>query len=297
MQWLDVGLLNAKCGWSSISSINEAGRSVLKKLLPSKTRKFLRAVQRDVLRFGLSIRNAKKAFRPYESCYRLNIGNFGGFVIAYREVTADELVIKHSFENDIYFSALRYEPQDDDVIMDVGAHIGTFSLLAAHKVSKGMVYAVEASKESYNYLLINIQLNSIKNIKPSLLALSGEKGDALLYHDDGNWGHSIMRPATSRISLGAHKVPSSTLAGFMVGHGISKLDFVKFNCEGAEFPIILRTPADVLARINNMLILYHLDIAQGYSLNALVGYLNDSGFKTEFRFQTDDRGWIMATRQ
>jgi hypothetical protein len=25
--------------------------------------------------------------------------------------------------------------------------------------------------------------------------------------------------------------------------------------------------------------------------------LNDSGFKTEFRFQTDDRGWIMATRQ
>jgi hypothetical protein len=48
-----------KCGWnyrpamSSISSINEAGRSVLKKLLPSKTRKFLRAVQRDVLRLGL----------------------------------------------------------------------------------------------------------------------------------------------------------------------------------------------------------------------------------------------------
>jgi hypothetical protein len=83
----------------------------------------------------------------------------------------------------------------------------------------------------------------------------------------------------------------------MIDHRISKLDFVKFNCEGAEFPIILRTPADVLARINNMLIVYHLDIAQGYSLNALVVYLNDSGFKTEFRFQTDDRGWIMATRQ
>jgi FkbM family methyltransferase len=286
---------------SIAKSINKIGHAMLKTLLPSETRSFLRGVERDISRLRLSIRNAKKAFRPYESSYQLNIENFGGFAIAYREGTADELVIKESFKNDIYFPALPYKPQQDHVIMDVGAHIGTFTLLAASKVPKGKVYAVEASKESYNYLRINISLNNIKNVKSSLIALAGEKGEALLHHDDRNWGNSIMRGFTvlsgpQVLSLGAEKVATNTLAGLMTDYGISKLDFVKFNCEGAEFPIILSTPVEALARISNMLILYHLDIAQGYSLNVLVSHLNKSGFATEFRYQTNDRGWIIASR-
>src|SRR4051812_24781816 len=102
------------------SSIKHIVRVVLKKLLPLKARTFLRGIQRDLLRIRLSIRNAKKAFRPYETSYRLNIGSFGGFLVAYREGTADEAVINHSFDNDIYFRTLRYEPQEDHIIMDIG---------------------------------------------------------------------------------------------------------------------------------------------------------------------------------
>jgi FkbM family methyltransferase len=278
------------------------GRTVLKQILPERTRKFLRAVQRDVARLKLSARNAKRAFRPYETCYRLNIGNFGDFVVAYREGTADEPVIDQSFKNDIYFAEMAYRPRDDDVLVDVGAHIGTFSLLAASKVPSGLVYAIEPSRESYNYLRLNVELNHAKNIKPICLALAGEKGEAFLHHDDGNWGHSIMRRFSvlssvgNRVSLGGEKVPSDTLAGFMRGHGITGLDFIKFNCEGAEFPIILHTPSEILGRIRNMLVLYHLDLAPGYSLDGLVGHLHASGFRTEFRYRTDARGWIIATR-
>lgn len=283
-------------------SIVEASRNALKQVLPHKARKLLRAAQRDVARLRLSARNAKRAFRPYETCYHLNIGDFGGFVIAYREGTADESVIKQSFENDIYFSEMGYEPRDDHVIVDVGAHIGTFSLLAASKVPEGTVYAIEASKESYNYLKLNIQLNKVKNIRPSLLALAGERGEVLLHHDDGNWGHSIMHQFSvlssvgNQLSLGGEKVPSDTLAGFMKSRGITRLDLAKFNCEGAEFPIILHTPPDVLAKIQKMLVLYHLDLAHGYSLDELLKHLNDSGFGTEFRYRTAARGWIIATR-
>jgi FkbM family methyltransferase len=284
-----------------ISTISEP-RRVLKRLLPEKIRKLLRAAQRDVSRFALSLQNAKRAFRPYETSYRLNIGNVGGFVVAYREGTADELVINQSFENDIYFSELGYEPCDDCVLMDVGAHIGTFSLLAASKVPKGTVYAIEASKESYNYLRLNAKLNNITNIRPSLLALAGEKGDVFLHHDDGNWGHSIMHKfsilslAGNQMSLGGERVPCDTLAGFMDDCGITKLDFIKFNCEGAEFPIILQTPREVLAKIGKMLVLYHLDLAYGYSLSSLLDRLHNSGFGTELRHTTATRGWIIATR-
>src|SRR6266581_833576 len=59
----------------------------------------------------------------------LAIGSFGGFEIAYRKNTADESVIADSFENDIFFSGVpEYQPEEGHVIIDIGAHIGTFSL-------------------------------------------------------------------------------------------------------------------------------------------------------------------------
>lgn len=50
----------------------------------------------------------------------------------YREDTAGESVLEHSFDNDIFFSATPYyKPPRNATVIDVGAHIGTFSLLLA----------------------------------------------------------------------------------------------------------------------------------------------------------------------
>lgn len=259
--------------------------------MPEPALNALKATEREALRLQRSLRNAKQAFRPDAGSYRLALDRFGGFLVAYREGSTDEQVISDSFEKDIYFSQMpEYEPGEDHIILDIGAHIGTFSLLAATKVPKGIVYAVEACKESYNYLRINIRLNKLTNVRPSFLALGDKKGDVFLRHDEENWGHSIMRG----LSFGGEAVPSNTLAGFMVDNAIPKLDFIKFNCEGAEFPILMRTPPEVLARIDKMLILYHLDVALGYSLTGLIDFLNKSSFRTDIRNRTTDRGWIVA---
>jgi hypothetical protein len=62
----------------------------------------------------------------------LEIDSYDGFEVIYRKGTADENVIGHSFENDIFFSGIpEYQPEDGHVIIDLGAHIGTFSLLAS----------------------------------------------------------------------------------------------------------------------------------------------------------------------
>jgi hypothetical protein len=74
------------------------------------------------------LRNAREALHPGEANYRLAIGRFGGFRVAFREGTADEQVIAHSFENDILFSGVpEYQPRSDDVVIDVGVHIGTIN--------------------------------------------------------------------------------------------------------------------------------------------------------------------------
>lgn len=222
----------------------------------------------------------------------IEIANFGGFEIAFRKNSVDESVIAHSFENDIFFTNVpEYKPSNDDIIIDVGAHIGTFSLLAASKVPNGTVYAIEACKETFNLLRINVMLNHIKNINISHLALSNEKGFCTLHHDEsGNWGNRIVGIPTES----SERVPMDTLKNFFTAQKITRCDFLKFNCEGAEFPIILSTPPEELRKIKIMLVLYHSDLYQLANEEVLIGHLTQSGFTTLIRNKENQRGWIIA---
>jgi len=215
-----------------------------------------------------------------------------GFTILYREGTPDEDVLRCSFERDRFFPAVpEYRPRRYDTIIDVGAHIGTFSLLAASKVTKGKVLAVEASEESFDYLRRNIKANSIENIVPIHLALADHKGIARLYRSpEGNWADTI----TKEVSREYEEVVADTLANLMNDNSIRRCDFMKINCEGAEFPIILSTPREILRRIRTILILYHLDLIAGYSELGLIDRLHECGFRTRIRNRTARRGWIIA---
>jgi hypothetical protein len=66
------------------------------------------------------------------------------------------------------------------------------------------------------------------------------------------------------------------------------------NCEGAEFPILLATPRDVLRRIRMMLVDYHCDLWATNSQEDLVPHLEASGFDCNIHASNDRRGWIVA---
>lgn len=52
-----------------------------------------------------------------------------------------------------------------DVFIDVGAHIGKYTILVAKIVGKeGLVIAIEPNPENYETLLENIKLNNLKNV-------------------------------------------------------------------------------------------------------------------------------------
>jgi len=219
----------------------------------------------------------------------------GGFSVAFRRGTADEKVLEQSFANDIFFAAVPdYTPAPADVILDVGAHIGAFAIEAARKAPQGRVHAIEAAEENCNLLRINVALNALPNVETSHLALAGQRGTVTLHHDlAGNWGHSIVAPLSSR----TEQVEADTLENFLADRRIDKVDFAKFNCEGAEFPILLASPATTLARIERLLIFFHCDLATGYTLQQLTGALADAGFQLELRANKKQRGRIIARRR
>ena len=107
----------------------------------------------------------------------LAIERHGDLDVAFRRGTADERVIAQSFANDIFYAAIPdYRPAPTDILLDIGAHIGTFALASAPKVPKGKVWAIEASQDTFNYLRINVAINGLANVHASHLALTDKTG-------------------------------------------------------------------------------------------------------------------------
>lgn len=216
----------------------------------------------------------------------------GGLRIAYREGTVDEQAIQPWMEWLHQPPPRSHEPPRDGVILDIGAHIGGFTLLAAGIVSSGRVLAVEACRESYELLIHNVELNGLTNVEATHMALTDRPGEIRLHHNPaGNWGHTITKP----LQAGGESVRTETLAGYLRDHAVDHCTLAKLNCEGAEFPILMGAPIETLRTIEQMLILYHSDLVdERYSLAMLEDHLEAAGFELEQSASTPDRGRIFA---
>ena len=68
----------------------------------------------------------------------------------------------------------------DDVVYDIGAQAGLYSLLASRLVGpKGAVYAFEPLPRNMRFLKLHIELNEVTNISIFELAIGGTDGTAL----------------------------------------------------------------------------------------------------------------------
>lgn len=219
----------------------------------------------------------------------------GGLRLACREGSVDERAVAPWADIDRRRPG-RYRPPADGTILDIGAHIGGFALSAARLVPEGTVHAVEASRESYELLLRNMELNGLTNVRPAHLALADRDGEARLHHDPrGNWGHTTQLPPEGEVE--SEVVPTRTLAAYLRESGIEHCHFAKLNCEGSEFPILLGAATETLRAIERMLVFYHLDlVGERYELSALERRLEAAGFELERDETGPQRGRIAARR-
>jgi FkbM family methyltransferase len=89
----------------------------------------------------------------------------------------------------IAFGALR----EGDIAIDVGAHVGYFSVLFRLGVgSSGTVYAFEPMPETYRRLLRNVMVNRFVNVLPLPLAVADRSGSAEFHIDLQNEGESSL---------------------------------------------------------------------------------------------------------
>jgi FkbM family methyltransferase len=139
------------------------------------------------------------------------------------------------------------------IVVDIGANIGAFALLASQKTHIS-VFALEPVAKAYKQLEKNIELNNLQSrIKTVRLALAGEDGIREIYHSRRNMGGNSFYIKGSK----SEQVPCQTLKTFMSQNHIERIALLKCDCEGAEYEILLNTPQETFNRIDRIAVEVH----------------------------------------
>jgi FkbM family methyltransferase len=185
-----------------------------------------------------------------------------------------------------------FNVENNDVIIDIGAHIGLFALFESQFCKNGKIYCFEPIIENYDILIKNIELNNIKNIIPFNQAVSKENENTKIYLNSDDSAHSVFSSGKNFV-----QVKSTTLKSIFDENNIDNCDLLKLDCEGAEYEIIDSIPEEYLLKINKLIIECHLITEKSKLYNNLLKKLEKMSFKIKIEKITEDMGMIYALNQ
>lgn len=187
-------------------------------------------------------------------------------------------------------------------VLDIGAHYGYFSIFAAKNTGpEAVIFSIEPSKNNYFFLQENILSNQIKNIKAYHLAIGARQGTTTLFTGN-NQNHSLFEDYRLLDQNRKSEIISvNTLELFMKENGLEKIDFLKMDCEGAEYDIFENTPSHVFNKIKTISMEFHDMKNENQTGEFLIKKLIDNGFQiVKYKYDQTTRnlnyGKIIATK-
>lgn len=160
------------------------------------------------------------------------------------------------------------------IVLDIGAYVGFFSIVAALANRKASVYAFEPMEAIHRRLVENVERNHLKNVSCHNVAVSDVNGTARFYFSQAAFTQGL--PTSSSLSeafmagapgLTGVDVPLVTVDDFAEERGLTRVDLVKIDTETTE-PSVLRGMRRTLARDRPAII---CEVLQGRSDTAALG--------------------------
>ena len=192
---------------------------------------------------------------------------------------------------DNVYDAFAIKPED--TIVDIGGHIGSFTVKAASLASNGKVYTFEPFPSTYAVLAKNTE--NLKNVEIQQTAVSGASGAQELFFSSSNPAeNSLLRKTDNSI-----EVPLVTLTDAFDKNHIKNVDLLKVDCEGAEYDILFNA-GDSLSIVQKMVMEVHepkyFGIPDKYTIDGLIQLLEEHGFTVRFVRENRFQGYIFASR-
>ncbi len=114
-----------------------------------------------------------------------------------------------------------------ETVIDCGANIGVFSVIAAKAVGpSGRVFAIEPEPDNLRQLRLNIQLNALDNVTVLPYAVDAYNLSDVGFSGDGVFGHLDK--------TGSTRVNTATLSSIVKNSNIGNIAALKVDIEGGE---------------------------------------------------------------
>ncbi|MEE1658173.1 FkbM family methyltransferase [Microvirga sp. CF3062] len=126
--------------------------------------------------------------------------------------------------------------RDGFTFIDVGSNVGWYALFLAREAGPTVatrILAVEPQPEIFDRLIYNIRQNPSCTIKAVDCAIADKTGELTLFLDPLNRGEASLKIVNSS-QTDAIRVPAVTLLELLSREGLTHVDAIKLDVEGAE---------------------------------------------------------------
>ncbi|MCO6500000.1 MAG: FkbM family methyltransferase [Vicingus serpentipes] len=194
----------------------------------------------------------------------------------------------HHIENELFWSGIEngFEKlslslwiklsKKANVIFDVGAYSGLYSLTSACINPNSRIYAFEPMEHNFNLLSNNIKINDYTNIVPVKKACSNFSGEAIVYTEKNT---TLTTSVTVNKSLFSEDkeldiVPIETikLYDYFEKEGLNQLDLIKIDVETHEYEV-LKGMEDLIKKYTPTFLIEVLDDDVAKNIELMIGGL------------------------
>jgi len=180
--------------------------------------------------------------------------DFFGYKMMTRVRYMDESILNKEMDIDRNMYRL---PKNLKVVIDVGAHIGGTSILAASMGAT--VYAFEPEDYNYELLCQNIDLNIVGGVVHPIKLGVGEPGKHTLFIHPRNSGAAttVEYPRMRQLEQCQQTIEIISIHDVFERYNIEHCDVLKMDCEGGEIAILRDLDEELIKKIDRISLEFH----------------------------------------
>jgi len=169
-------------------------------------------------------------------------------------------------------------------VLDLGAHIGSFAILAARLRSDVTIHAYEPSSENLRLLRQNLALNGVQHRVVTCRAAVSDADGLVRLRVDGPTDAFVVTASTPRVDGDGdgslEEVPARTLGSILREVGTGRLDLLKMDVEGSEYAVLESSP-DAITKCDFVVMEWHDDPRGRRSVDWLIGRFRQLQFDVD----------------
>jgi FkbM family methyltransferase len=212
-----------------------------------------------------------------------------GMQFRIRPNRGDNYILREVFVDKVYQRCLDHLTAEASVVIDIGANIGAFSVLAATQNHALTVYSYEPFAENFRLLQENIRLNGVDGqIKAFQCAVGAQRQTKTVFLTVAGGASSMYERHGQKVDLEV-----VALKDILADNHLERCDLLKVDCEGSEYEVLYSTPDDVFARIDAIGMEFHEQFGTGKG-EELRTFLEGRGFRVDL--EKGPPGYIYARK-